>query len=51
VLPQLAQIFPSLATAALHAGHRVGLETVDRTFPTKKAIPPTRVMTSAKTKS
>lgn len=51
VLPQLGHIFAFLATPALHEGHRVGLETVERTFQTKKAMPPTTVMTIAKTMS
>lgn len=51
VLPQLGHTFALLATLALHEGHRVGLETVERTFQTKKAMPPTTAMTIAKTMS
>src|SRR5579859_3457025 len=49
VLPQLGHAFASLATVALHEGHRVGLETVERTLQTKKTMPPTTAMTMAKT--
>ncbi len=51
MLPQLGHTFAFLATLALHEGHRVGLETVERTFQTKKAMPPTTAMTIAKTMS
>lgn len=49
LLPQLTQPLASLASVALHEGHRVGLETVERTFQTKKIMPPTIAMTIAKT--
>jgi hypothetical protein len=50
-LPQLAHTVASRAIVPLHDGHRVGLDTVERTFQTKKMMPPTTAMTMAKTMS